>query len=230
MVASARCLKRSRELLCETCSLPLTSWGRTWLAVSPLPPSGDFQAWAVGSGGCGHPAAPGECSHLALAPAATSLLEFQRRAPCGCGCSWSRRARGQCAGWLPGLGTTTVPPEPISRGAGCVCTLCCPGRFASRVMPQMSMCRAHSRAPVWILVHAITSPCALQKVECERCPSLGFVTPEGLRLMRKSCPHKFLGPSLPTQALLSCPEQQAPALLPVVLFIAGHRKVLPVGS
>lgn len=137
---------------------------------------------------------------------------------------------GQCAGWLPGLGTTTVPAEPISRGAGCVCTLCCPGRFASRVMPQMSMRRARSRAPVWILVHAITSPCASQKVECERCPSLGFVTPEGLRLMRKSCPHKSLGPSLPTQALLSCPEQQAPALLPVVLFIAGHRKVLPVGS
>lgn len=76
-------------------------------------------------------------------------------------------------------------------------------------------------SPVWILVQAITSPCALQKVEYEHCPSLGFMTPEGLRLMRKSCPPRPLGPSLPTQALLSCSEQQAPALLPVVFLLWG---------
>lgn len=74
------------------------------------------------------------------------------------------------------------------------------------------------------LVQAITSPCALQKAECEHCPSLGFMTPEGLRLMGKSCPARPLGPSLPTQALLGCPEQQAPALLPVVFLLWGIEK------
>lgn len=96
--------------------------------------------------------------------------------------------------------------------------------FAARVMPRMSMCRAHSPAPVWILVQAITSPCALQKVECEHCSSLGSMTPEGLRLMRNSCPPRPLGPSLPTQALLGCPEQQAHALLPVVFLLWGTEK------
>lgn len=172
--------------------------------MSSLPPCGNVQAWAVGA--VGHPRVLlllGECFSLALAPTATSLLEFQQQAPCGCRCFWSRRARGQCLGWLLGLGTTTVPAQPISRGAGCVCTLCCQGRFVSRVMPLMSMC---SHAPVWMLVQAITSPYVLQKVECERCPSLGFMTPEGLRLMRKSCPPRPLGPSLLAQSsrLLPC--------------------------
>lgn len=53
---------------------------------------------------------------------------------------------------------------------------------------------------------------------------IGFMTPEGLRLMGKSCPARPLGPSLPTQALLGCPEQQAPALLPVVFLLWGIEK------
>lgn len=163
--------------------------------------------WECSAVGCGFrglwpswsSAAPGEHSHLALAPAATTaLLEFHRVAVDAPG------AEGQCIGWLLGLGATMVPAEPTSTGARCVGTLCCLGMFASRVKPQLAMSRAHSNAPGWILVQAITSPCALHKAKCGHCPSLGFTTPEGLRLMRKSCPPRPLGPSLPTQSSKLC--------------------------
>lgn len=96
--------------------------------------------------------------------------------------------------------------------------------FAARMMPQMSVCRAHSHAPVWILVQAITSPCALQKAECEHCPSLGY--PEGLRLMRKSCPPRPLGPSLPAQALLPVVFLLWGIEKPFLLVLKGYRLVL----
>lgn len=85
VVATARCLKRSRQLMRETCSLPLTSWGRTGLAVSSLPPSlwecsgtscGLREPWAILELCCSWgmlPPGPGTCSHSTAAiPAAST--------------------------------------------------------------------------------------------------------------------------------------------------------------
>lgn len=88
MVANAGCLKCSRELLSESCSLPLTSSGRIRLAaivqlLSFLEATfkcGLRAQGAVGSGVCEpswSSAGPGGRSHPAPAPSAMSLLQFQ---------------------------------------------------------------------------------------------------------------------------------------------------------
>lgn len=162
-----------------------------WLAVSSLPPCGDVQAWAVGAvGAVGHPGA------LLLLGNAPTWHWHPQPVTAGIPAVWlwmllKQRVRGQCFGWLLELGAPILPAQPISRGAGCVCTLCCQGNATDiHVQP----CPSVDFGPGNHIPLCFVSIC----------PSLGFMTPEGLRLMRKSCPPRPCSAAQSSRLLHCC--------------------------